>query len=67
MSEKIRICPCCGSTHVQVIKNVRKKSSGPINYRCSSKDCGYYGSVCVEIDSEDVEHFQSAIKQASIQ
>ncbi|TXT57333.1 MAG: hypothetical protein BAJATHORv1_10032 [Candidatus Thorarchaeota archaeon] len=67
MSEKIRVCPRCGSTQVEIVRSTTMTASNPINYRCKATDCGYLGTVCAELDADDLERFQLAIKQASTQ
>ncbi|MGC9122953.1 MAG: hypothetical protein ACP5IB_02620 [Thermoplasmata archaeon] len=53
---KIKICPECGSTRIYYLNGM---ISGEI-YRC--EDCGYIGSLILEIDERDYEKFLKEIR-----
>jgi hypothetical protein len=54
LTRKIRVCPKCGSRIDQV-----KSSVGgwlvPLTYYCEDEECGYSGSIYVEIDIGDAD------------
>lgn len=62
MSEyKIRVCPRCGSTEISEISNAVGGWLVPKTYYCTHEDCDYSGSIYVEVDATEVEHFQAVI------
>lgn len=53
---KFKICPECGSTNIYYEAGM---ILGEI-YKCN--DCGYIGSLILEIDEKDYEDFLRALK-----
>ncbi len=63
VGQKIRVCPRCGSAR---IKETASSVGGwliPTTYYCESEGCGYSGPIYVEVDAEQLEDFQRAIKE----
>jgi predicted RNA-binding Zn-ribbon protein involved in translation (DUF1610 family) len=56
---KIRVCPKCGSSK---IKDAKTSVSGwlvPTTYYC--EDCGYSGTLYVEVDIDEAEKLKHAM------
>ncbi len=53
---KIKICPVCGSTHIHYVAGMVTGEK----YKC--EDCGYIGSLIVEIDEEDYERWLKELR-----
>ncbi len=53
---KIKICPMCGSTHIHYLAGMM---TGEV-FKC--EDCGYIGSLIVEIDEEDYEEWLKELR-----
>ena len=58
---KVRVCPRCGSPEISEISNTVGGWLVPKTYYCTIEDCGYSGSIYVEIEANEVEHFQAVI------
>ncbi len=58
---KIKICPICGSTHIHYVAGMITGEK----YKC--EDCGYIGSLIVEIDEEDYEKWLEEMKARNME
>ena len=54
---KIKICPVCGSTRIHYVAGMITGEK----YHC--EDCGYEGSVILEIDEEDYEKWLKEMRK----
>ncbi len=54
---KIKICPVCGSTRIYYVAGMITGEK----YRC--EDCGYEGSLIMEIDEEEYEEYLKKIRE----
>ncbi|MFW9974195.1 MAG: hypothetical protein ACFFDQ_02865 [Candidatus Thorarchaeota archaeon] len=58
---KIRVCPKCGSDKIRTAKTSVSGWLVPNHYYCEEKDCGYSGTLYVEIDVEEAEQLKRAM------
>ncbi|MFW9964046.1 MAG: hypothetical protein ACFFCX_10805 [Candidatus Sifarchaeia archaeon] len=56
--KKIRVCPKCGSDKISDAKTSVSGWLVPTTYYCGEKDCGYSGTLYVEIDVEEAEQLK---------
>ena len=54
---KIKICPVCGSTRIYYVAGMITGEK----YHC--EDCGYEGSVILEIDEKDYEKWLKDLRK----
>ncbi len=57
MGKKIKVCPVCGSTRIHYVAGMITGEK----YHC--EDCGYEGSLILEIDEEDYEKWLREMKK----
>ncbi|MFX1331151.1 MAG: hypothetical protein ACFE9W_06325 [Promethearchaeota archaeon] len=60
-TQKIRVCPRCGNPQIREAKTSVSGWLVPKTYYCSNEDCGYSGSVFVEIEADEADKFRRAI------
>ncbi|TFG09462.1 hypothetical protein EU538_05025 [Candidatus Thorarchaeota archaeon] len=60
MTQKIRVCPRCGSEKISETKSSVSGWLVPSSYSC--EDCDYMGQVFVEIEVSELKKLQEAIK-----
>ena len=54
---KIKVCPMCGSTQIHYIAGMMTGEK----YQC--ENCGYIGSVILEIDEDEYEDWLKAMRE----
>ncbi len=60
VTQKIRVCPRCGSAKISEAKSSVGGWLVPSSYCC--QECDYVGQVFVEIEISDLKKLQQAIK-----
>jgi predicted RNA-binding Zn-ribbon protein involved in translation (DUF1610 family) len=60
-TQKIRVCPRCGSSQIREAKTSVSGWLVPKTYYCSDEECGYSGPVFVEVEADEADKFKRAI------
>ena len=60
-TQKTRVCPRCGSPDIREAASTVGGWLIPPTFYCETEDCGYSGSIYVEVNSNEVEHLQMVI------
>lgn len=63
MSEmhKVRVCPRCGSSKIKEASSTVGGWLVPKTYFCPDEECGYSGSVYVEVEADEAENLRRVI------